>query len=118
MSWYVFVDFFLKKKENLNISQVTSFNIVASEYASHTGDGKDESGSKKKPKKGPDPEDEAEADSDSSSNFGKALKEAREIRAKKAAPKKKAKKLDALFGVKWWRIVLGMLSRLEHGGCH
>lgn len=71
---------------------VTSYNTVASEHGSWLGTAKDESSTKSK-KKGKESRDSG-PDSDDSSNFGKALKQ------------KKKKKQDALFNVKWWRIVL------------
>lgn len=67
---------------------ITSYSIVANEYAAHSGDGKDESKSKSKKSK---------KDDDESSDEEVLPKKSRK------APKKKA----ALFGVKWWRIVLG-----------
>jgi hypothetical protein len=99
-----------KSRRSWHLFQVTSYNVVSSEYAAFTGDAKDESGAKtKKKKKAASESDSESGDSDSSSNFGKTLKQART--AKKAPAKKKGKKLDALFGVQWWRIVLGEPTR-------
>lgn len=67
---------------------ITSYSIVANEYAAFSDDGKDESKSKKS-KKGDESSDE-------------------EILPRKSA--KATKKKAALFGVKWWRIVLGMMT--------
>ncbi|KAF8513714.1 SNF2 family N-terminal domain-containing protein [Hysterangium stoloniferum] len=81
---------------------ITSYQIVASEHSVWLGDAKDESSSKTKKKKADSDSDDAS--SDDSANFGKTLLAKR---AAKAAPKKKpVKKKDAIFKVKWWRIVL------------
>lgn len=92
--------------------QVTSYNIVASEYASWSGDGE---GKWSKTKTKPKETVVSEPDSDSSSNFGKTLKQAR---TNKAPAKKKGKQIDALFRVQWWRIVLGesQARDAEHSG--
>jgi hypothetical protein len=50
--------------------------------------------------------DSDDASSDDSANFGKTLQAKRA--AKTAMKKKPAKKRNALFEVKWWRIVLGL----------
>jgi hypothetical protein len=70
---------------------VTSYSIVASEYATFAPEAKDESKSKSKSKK-------AASQSDSDSD---------DIVTKKRPGKAKGK--DALFRVKWFRIVLGTL---------
>ncbi|KAF8470373.1 SNF2 family N-terminal domain-containing protein [Gautieria morchelliformis] len=93
---------------------VTSYNIAASEYAVWSGDAKDKSSSAKTKKKTEDdPESDTPSnDSDSSSNFGKTLKQAR---AKKApVKKKKTKKLDALYHIQWWRIVLDEAHNIKN----
>ncbi|KAA1474425.1 hypothetical protein DENSPDRAFT_882790 [Dentipellis sp. KUC8613] len=76
---------------------VTSYNTVSSEYAAYTPDAKDESKPKKSQKK-KSVDSDSESDELSSETFGRTLK------AKKSAPKGKQK--NALFKVKWWRIVL------------
>jgi hypothetical protein len=70
---------------------VTSYSIVASEYATFAPPAKDESKSKSKFKKAA-----SQSDSDSDSD---------EVVTKKKLGKAKGK--DALFRVKWFRIVLG-----------
>ncbi|TFY65094.1 hypothetical protein EVG20_g5717 [Dentipellis fragilis] len=77
---------------------VTSYNTVSSEYAAYTPDAKDESKAKKKSQKKKSLDSDSESDELSSETFGRTLK------AKKPASKSKQK--DALFRVKWWRIVL------------
>ena len=69
---------------------VTSYSIVSSEHASYAPS-KDEG--KKKSKKQTTLDDDDDDDSDDS--LGKTIK------------KKAGKTKDALFRVKWWRIVLG-----------
>ena len=68
---------------------VTSYSIVTSEYANYSP-AKDESKSKGKGKK-----EDSESGDDSEDSV-----------PKRAAPKK-GKTMDALFRIKWWRIVLG-----------
>ena len=76
---------------------ITSYQIVASEHATYSEDAKDESKSKgKKSKKGEDDDDSDESDSD----------DIRFVR------KPVSKKKDALFRVKWWRVVLGTSTLL------
>lgn len=79
---------------------VTTYDIVKSEYEVHMSGAKDESHTKLPSKQ------KSEAGSDdtlsrSSDKFGQSIN----ARDKKT----KAKKKCALFGVKWWRIVLGII---------
>ena len=77
---------------------ITTYTTLSSEHASFAPKAKDESAKAKKKSK----PDEEELDSDSSEeNFGRTL----EVKKKKRATKVK----DALFRVKWWRVVLGMI---------
>lgn len=76
---------------------VTSYSVVTSEYGVYGG-GKDESKADAKKKKKGKESDSDDSDSDS---IQKRLK---------AAPRR-GKVKDALFRVKWWRIVLGTLLR-------
>lgn len=77
---------------------VTTYDTVKSEYESHSPSAKDESAAKKKTKK-------AAVDSSDSEHetFGRTIKKP----AKKAGVKK-----CALYGVKWWRVVLGEIFNL------
>ncbi|TDL20620.1 hypothetical protein BD410DRAFT_725354 [Rickenella mellea] len=101
---------------------VTSYSIVGSEYASYSGDAKDKSKPKasskastsKSKSTGNSSESEFEAGSDDDSDsdretFGRTL-----AKHKKAAPKSKKKALDALFRVKWWRIVLDEAHNIKN----
>ena len=73
---------------------VTTYDTVKSEYESHSPSAKDESAAKKKTKKAAvDSSDDSEHET-----FGRTIKKP----AKKAAVKK-----CALYGVQWWRVVLG-----------
>ena len=73
---------------------VTTYDTVKSEYESHSPSAKDESAAKKKTKKAVvDSSDDSEHET-----FGRTIKKP----AKKAAVKK-----CALYGVQWWRVVLG-----------
>src|SRR5579859_7918355 len=73
---------------------ITSYSTVASEHAAFVPEGKDKSKGKKTAHLGSDSDS---ADSDSGGdNFGGVLK----------ATRSSGKKV-ALFGVNWWRIVLG-----------
>lgn len=84
--------------------QITSYSVTASEYANWSGDGENESSSAKTKKKKIVPKLDTESDgSDCSSDIGKTLKQA----GRKKARTKKGKKLDALFRIQWWRVVLG-----------
>lgn len=84
---------------------VTSYSIASSEHGAYVADAKDEGKGKSKAKKDSSDSDGgsgSESDSDSSA-IGKTL-----VAKKKAAAKKPAK--NALFKVKWWRIVLGEIE--------
>ena len=86
---------------------VTSYAIVASEYATFQPAAKDES----KPKKSNTKKDESRPDSDSSSeaeHFGRTLA------SKKKSTAPKGKKKDALFKVRWWRIVLDEAHNIKN----
>ena len=86
---------------------VTSYAIVASEYAAFQPEAKDES----KAKKGNTKKNESRVDSDSSSeaeHFGRTLA------SKKKAAAPKGKKKDALFKVRWWRIVLDEAHNIKN----
>ncbi|SJL10479.1 uncharacterized protein ARMOST_13865 [Armillaria ostoyae] len=73
---------------------VTTYDVVKSEFAAHRPPAKDESKqSKLKPSK-----DNSES-SDEAEHFGRTLKA-------KEKPKRAVKVKDALFHVKWWRIIL------------
>ena len=74
---------------------VTTYDTVKSEYESHSPSAKDESAAKKKTTKkaAVDSSDDSEHET-----FGRTIKKP----AKKAAVKK-----CALYGVQWWRVVLG-----------
>lgn len=77
---------------------ITTYATAASEYNTYKPDVADESNSKSKHKKKFRAEDYSDDDSESDS-FGSSVK-----KSKKSSKKKNA---DALFRVKWWRIVLG-----------
>lgn len=87
-----------RTKDPLKLQQahvvVTSYSIVASEYATFAPEAKDESKSKKSKSKAM----AAASDFDSDSSEG--------LTKKLASTKRNGK--DALFRVKWFRIVLGM----------
>ena len=87
---------------------VTSYSIVASEHGAFKPDAKDEGKAKGKSKKkdlsDSESDDELDNSDSSAENFGKTLVP----KKKKAAPRKQAK--DALFRIKWWRIVLGKIT--------
>ncbi|TFY74691.1 hypothetical protein EWM64_g9322 [Hericium alpestre] len=76
---------------------VSSYNTVASEFASWKPDAKDESAPKKKASKKKQVDSESESD-ELDEGFGRTIKK------KSTASKRNTK--DALFRVKWWRIVL------------
>jgi SNF2 family DNA or RNA helicase len=84
---------------------VTTYDVVKSEYESYNPSAKDESKSKSKSKKKApvDSSDDELDSSDSADHFG------RTVASKKAAKAKAGKKKDALYQLKWWRIVLGIL---------
>lgn len=75
---------------------VTSYSTVASEYAAFTPEAKDETKSKKSKSKAM----AAASDSDSDSSEG--------LTKRFTSKKRTGKSKDALFQVKWFRIVLGM----------
>ena len=75
---------------------ITSYSIVANEYAAFSDDGKDESKSKKSKK-------------------GDESSDSEEILPRKSM--KATKKKAALFGVKWWRIVLGTMAAYSGTNC-
>jgi hypothetical protein len=72
---------------------VTTYDVVKSEYDNYCASAKDESQTTLKPKK----KKGAESDDDSDSSGA----------VRKSKPRSKAKTKCALFGVKWFRIVLG-----------
>ncbi|OCH84032.1 hypothetical protein OBBRIDRAFT_799429 [Obba rivulosa] len=78
---------------------ITSYSTVASEYGTFSGSAKDESKSKSKSKNADNPDD----DSDSSKVIGRTIKK-----------RSSAKKKDALFHVKWWRIVLDEAHNIKN----
>ncbi|KAF7982840.1 hypothetical protein HWV62_25802 [Athelia sp. TMB] len=90
---------------------VTSYSIVSSEHGAYAADAKDDTKGKAKAKNTKnlsDSDDASESGSDSdSSAIGKTL-----VAKKKAAPKKVAK--DALFRIKWWRIVLDEAHNIKN----
>ena len=85
---------------------MTSYNIIASEFAAYTGEAKDESKSKKS-KKAQSQSENDDDDSEDSDDIRKFLQ-----KNKKPAVKRAAKKKDALFRLKYWRIVLGECPKL------
>ncbi|KIO02504.1 hypothetical protein M404DRAFT_649793 [Pisolithus tinctorius Marx 270] len=80
---------------------ITSYSIVSSEYASYAPEAKDES---KKSKSKKASKSKAESDSDSSEGLTRKLK----------AKAKAGKIKDALFGVKWYRIVLDEAHNIKN----
>ncbi|KAL6306911.1 SNF2 family N-terminal domain-containing protein [Sparassis latifolia] len=82
---------------------ITSYPTVASEYAAHGGDAKDEGDSTKSKKK--KKQDNNSDDSDDS--VGKTLKKTRQKASRK---KQKA----ALFGVNWFRIILDEAHNIKN----
>ena len=86
---------------------VTSYAIVASEYAAFKPEAKDESKAKKNNAR----KEESHPESDSGSeaeNFGRTLA------GKKKSTASKGRKKDALFKVKWWRIVLDEAHNIKN----
>ncbi|KZS88385.1 hypothetical protein SISNIDRAFT_418266 [Sistotremastrum niveocremeum HHB9708] len=81
---------------------LTSYQVVANEFAAYTFDAKDESAKPKSKPKKKSKADDSDSDSDS---VGKSIK--------KKAPKKK-KQHSALFGVRWWRIVLDEAHNIKN----
>lgn len=87
---------------------VTTYDVVKSEYEVYNSlSAKDEA--KTTTKKGKAPSSDDEDSADSAEHFGRTLVS----KAKKSTTQKKS----ALFQVKWWRIVLGML-RLPFVSCY
>ncbi|KAH8990774.1 SNF2 family N-terminal domain-containing protein [Lactarius akahatsu] len=85
---------------------VTSYAIVASEYAASNPEAKDESKAKKTNNT---QKDESRSDSGSEAeHFGRTLA------SKKKSTSAKGKKKDALFNVKWWRIVLDEAHNIKN----
>lgn len=80
---------------------VTSYSIVSNEYAAFNPEFKDES--KKKATKSK-PANSDDDDSDVSEVFGRTLKKS----------KAKSKVKDALFKVKWWRVVLDEAHNIKN----
>ncbi|KAG6811355.1 hypothetical protein H0H92_007820 [Tricholoma furcatifolium] len=88
---------------------VTTYDVVKSEYEAHISDAKDESQSKLTSKKKSSPASSDDNDSDNSSeNFGRTL-----ALAAKPQRKKNPKKC-ALFGVKWYRVVLDEAHNIKN----
>ncbi|KAF8497540.1 SNF2 family N-terminal domain-containing protein [Russula emetica] len=86
---------------------ITSYAIVASEYGVFDPKVKDES--KNKNKKGSSSKAESSSDSDSEADhFGRTLEK------KKKSATASGKKKDALFRVKWWRIVLDEAHNIKN----
>jgi SNF2 family DNA or RNA helicase len=86
---------------------VTSYAIVASEHGVFDPKAKDES--KSKNKKGSSSKAESSSDSDSEADhFGRSLG------SKKRSATASGKKKDALFRVKWWRIVLDEAHNIKN----
>lgn len=79
---------------------VTTYDTVKSEYAAFVSEAKDESKSKSKPKES----QVSDTDSDEAEHFGRNIV--------KTAPKRKMTAKNALFHVKWFRIVLGEICVL------
>ena len=77
---------------------ITSYNIVTSEHGIFQPDIKDEANGKTKAK----PKSASASDSDSGLDGI-----AKHLQKNKKPAKKSAKAKDALFRVKWWRIILG-----------
>jgi hypothetical protein len=77
---------------------VTTYDTVKSEYGAFVPEAKDESKSKKsKSKKQSQVSDDSDSDSEVAEHFGRTL----------AKPTRKSKVKDAIFQVKWFRVVLG-----------
>jgi hypothetical protein len=90
---------------------VTSYSIVSSEHGAFKPDAKDEGKGKGKAKTkkkdasdsdSDDLDDDSDNSDSSAENFGRTL-------AKKKKPTSKKQAKDALFRIKWWRIVLGVI---------
>lgn len=84
---------------------ITSYAIVASEHATFQPKVKDES----KPKMGSTSKAESSSDSDSEADhFGRTLEN------KRKSARTNSKKKDALFRVKWWRLVLDEAHNIKN----
>lgn len=79
---------------------VTTYDVVKSEYDSYNPSTKNMSKSKTKSKT---PTNADGDDSDTSDNFGRTV-------MSKTVKSKTTRKKDALFRVRWWRIVLGIVT--------
>ena len=83
---------------------ITSYSIVASEHGTFDPDTKNEGKGKSKGKsKTPSPSGSDDEGIDDIAKF---------LQKNKKPPSKVPKKKDALFRVKWWRIILGTLAIL------
>lgn len=79
---------------------VTTYDTVKSEYAAFAPEAKDESKSKKsKSNKQSQVLDSDDSDSGEAEHFGRTI----------AKPARKSKVKDAIFQVKWFRIILGKI---------
>jgi len=88
---------------------ITSYAIVASEHSVFDLKAKDESKTKNKNKKGSSSKVVSSSDSDSEADhFGRSLE------TKKKSATASGKKKDALFRVKWWRIVLDEAHNIKN----
>ncbi|KAI0320422.1 SNF2 family N-terminal domain-containing protein [Amylostereum chailletii] len=85
---------------------ITSYAIVSSEHGSYVPDAKDESKGKSKSKSKKDDSDSDELESESE-HFGRAI-------ASKKKPAAKRSVKDALFRVKWFRIVLDEAHNIKN----
>lgn len=79
---------------------ITSYNVVASEHGTYAPDAKDEGKGKGKAAK-----TKSAADSEDDDDSDDAI--ARHLQRNKKSVARAPKKKDALFHVKWWRVVLG-----------
>ncbi|KAI0692705.1 SNF2 family N-terminal domain-containing protein [Cytidiella melzeri] len=84
---------------------VTSYNTVASEHAAYMENPKDESKGKKSKKV----ESDSEEDSDSMDDIRKHLQKSKQKPSARASKKK-----DALFRIKYWRIVLDEAHNIKN----
>ncbi|KAH0578535.1 hypothetical protein H2248_003684 [Termitomyces sp. 'cryptogamus'] len=79
---------------------VTTYDVVKSEYEAYMSGAKDESHTKLSSKKN------SEAGSDDDTSSGALDKFGRSLNVKEKKTRPKSNKKSALFGVKWWRVVL------------
>jgi hypothetical protein len=87
---------------------ITSYNVLASEHGVHTTSASNHSTSKKKKNDSSNSEEDEDSNSDSDDAFSKKMGKALLKKAPKAKTAKKGKKTQAaLFGLIWWRVVLG-----------